>query len=312
MRLPAWIRERYGTTRYRLVDLSVFVYLGLVGGVLVFFHREVPGWPRYTFLHLAAIAAILELVRRSDLSPDNVRLRFLRTFYPVAAILLCWLEVDSLSRMFFGSFWGTEAVIRAERWIFGGSSVSWFRDWHRPWLDELMAFFYNCYYLFIVLASLPLFLKKRYDRALAVLSLGTLVVFVNYFLFFLIPVLSPAMADPAVLPEKGEYTGYLFGALTRFLQGNAASRGGTFPSSHISEALIWSLAAFRYNRKLGQVLLALVPGVVVATVFLGYHYALDPIFGLLLGGTLYPVGLRLLRARGEDPLDPPRTAADQP
>ena len=304
MRLTPWsrLRGRYATTRFRLADINCLAYLGLVSVLLVFFHREVPSWGRYPLLHLVIIVAILELVRGAGKNPGNGTLRLLRTIYPVALILFGWLEVDALSRMFFGSFWATEAIIRAERILFGGSSTAWFRGGHRPWLDELMAVFYNSYYFFTVLAWLPLFLKKKYDRTLAVVSLGTLVLFVNYLLFFLMPALSPAMAGSPDLPEAGNYTGYFVADLTRFLQGNAASRGGTFPSSHISEALIWSLAALRYNRKWGVVLLALVPGVVVSTVYLGYHYALDPLFGLLLGAALYPVGVRILKARAEDPV----------
>jgi membrane-associated phospholipid phosphatase len=301
MTLRSWLRGRYGTTRFRLVDINCLAYVGLMAVLLVFFHKGVPAWPRYSLLHLAIIFVILEIVRLGERSPRGKALWFLRTFYPVPIILLGWMEVDALSRMFFGSYWATETIIRAEQLIFGGSSAAWFKDCHRPWLDELMAVFYTCYYLFVILSSLPLFLKKRYEQALAVLSLGTLVLFVNYGLFYLMPALSPAMADSPNLPEGGTYTGYLVAALTRFIQGNAASRGGTFPSSHISEALIWSLAAFRYNRKLGAVLLAVVPGVVVSTVFMGYHYALDPLFGLLLGAALYPVGVKILKARGEDP-----------
>jgi membrane-associated phospholipid phosphatase len=302
----SWFRGRYGATRFRLVDINCLAYLGLIAVFLVFFHKEVPAWPRYSLLHLAIIVASLEIVRLGELAPRGKVLWFLRTFYPVAISLFGWLEVDALSRMLFGDFWATETIIRAERLIFGGSSVAWFKACHRPWLDEVMAFFYNCYYLFVILSSLPLFLKRKYEQALAVLSLGTLVLFTNYVLFYFMPALSPAMADSPNLPEGGTYSGYLFAALTRFLQGNAASRVGTFPSSHISEALIWSLAAFRYNRKLGAVLLAFVPGVVVSTVFMGYHYALDPLFGLLLGGALFPVGLKILKARGEDPVSPPR------
>ena len=187
------------------------------------------------------------------------RLSLLGRLAGIAIILFGWGEVDALGRMFFGSYWATDLIIRAERLIFGGSSTAWFRNWHRPWLDELMAIFYTGYYLFLILASLPLFIKKKYEQTLAVLSLGTCVLFANYFLFYLFPVLSPIMADSPDLPGGATFSGYAFGAFIRFVQAHGAVRGGTFPSSHISEALIWSLAAFRYNRKLGAVLLVDVP-----------------------------------------------------
>jgi membrane-associated phospholipid phosphatase len=296
-----WLGKRYGAARFRLVDINCLAYLGLMAVLLVFFHKGVPAWPRYALVHLAIIPVILEIVRLGERPPRRKGIWFLRTFYPVAVILFGWSEVDALGRMFFGYYWATEFIIRAERLIFGGSSTAWFQNLHRPWLDEIMNVFYSGYYLFLILALLPLFIKKKYEQTLAALSLGTLVLFVNYFLFYLLPALSPIMADSPNLPKAGTYSGYLVSALTRFIQANAAVRGGTFPSSHISEAVIWSLAALRYNRKLGAVLLAVVPGVMVSTVFLNYHYALDPLFGLILGLLLYPVGLKILKARGEDP-----------
>lgn len=300
MKPLSWVRARYGETRFRLVDINCLVYLGLLAVLLVFFHKDTPAWPRYALLHLAIILVIPEIVRLGERPPRRKVLWFLRTFYPVAILLFGWGEVDALGRMFFGSYWATDLISRAERAIWGGPFPAWFQDLRRPWLDELMALFYAGYYLFLVSATLPLFVKKKYEQTLAVLSMGIFVAFVNYSLFYLIPVLSPAMADAPSQGAAGTHTGYLVSAFLHFVQSKASVRGGTFPSSHISEALIWSLAAFRYNRKLGAVLLAAVPGVVISTVYLNYHYTLDPVFGLLLAALLYPVALKILKARGED------------
>jgi membrane-associated phospholipid phosphatase len=298
----SWLEKRYGTIRFRLADINCLAYLGLMAVLLVFFHKAVPNWPGFALLHLAIILVILEIVRLGERPPRRRVLWFLRIFYPVVVILFGWGEVDALGRMFFGSYWATDLIIRAEQLIWSGSSAAWFQKVRRPWLDELMAIFYASYYLFLISATLPLFIKKKYEQTLAVLSLGTFVTLVNYFLFYLIPVLSPAMADASNLAQRGTHSGYLVSAFVHFVQSKGAVRGGTFPSSHISEALIWSLAAFRYNRKVGAVFLAVVPGVVVSTVYLKYHYALDPLFGLLLAAVLYPVALKIVKARGEDPL----------
>ena len=302
--MKSWsrLRARYGQTRFRLVDINCLVYLGLLAALLVFFHKDTPAWPRYALLHVAIILVIPEVVRLGERQPRRKVLWFLRTFYPVAILLFGWGEVDVLGRMFFGSYWATDLIRRAERAIWGGPFAAWFQGLHRPWLDEIMAIFYAGYYLFLISAALPLFVKKKYEQTLAVLSMGLFVAFVNYFLFYLIPVLSPAMADAPNQGQSGAHSGYLVSAFLHFVQSKGSVRGGTFPSSHISEALIWSLAAFRYNRKLGAVLLAAVPGVVVSTVYLNYHYTLDPLFGLLLAALLYPVALKIVKARGEDPV----------
>jgi membrane-associated phospholipid phosphatase len=283
------------------VDINCLAYLGLIATLLIFFHKSVPHYPRLIILHLAMIFIILEVVRLGEGLPRRGGFWLLRTYYPVAVILFGWGEVDALGRMFFGSYWATDLLIRLEQGIWGGLPGHWFQRFYRPWLDELMNVFYSGYYLYLILATLPLFIKRKYEETLAALSLGTFVLFVNYLLFYLIPALSPAMIDSLSGAPTRTYSGYIVAAFTRAIQAHAAVRGGTIPSSHISEAMIWALAAFRYNRRLGGVLLAFVPAVALSTVYLNYHYALDPICGLLLGALLYPVGLRILKARGEDP-----------
>ena len=81
-----------------------------------------------------------------------------------------------------------------------------------------------------------------------------------------------------------------------------AEGGGTFPSSHITMALVVSLLALRYEKKLGYILIVITFGIAVATVYLGYHHAIDPFFGLMLGGIFYPIGIKWIKSRGEDPL----------
>lgn len=301
MKPGLWLKQRYGRVRFRLMDINCLVYFGLMAFLLIFFHKTVPAWPRYVVVHALVIIVVLEIVRLGESSPRRKGLWFLRTFYPVIAILLGWSEIDALVRMFFGSYWATDLLIRADKLLFGVHPTVWVKQFYRPWLDELMVIFYSGYYLFLPLATLPLFFKKKYEEAMAVISVATFVLFINYFLFYLMPVLSPVMTPSLDALHTRRYSGYIVAEITRFIQANGSVRGGTFPSSHISQALIWALMAFRYNRKMGTVLLPAVLAVAISTVYLSYHHALDPICGLLLGALLYPVGLRIIKARGEDP-----------
>ncbi len=301
MKLGSWFTRRYGQVRFRLVDINCLAYFGGIAFLLIFFHRTVPAWPKHVLTHTLVIVAILEIVRLGESLPGRKGIWFLRTFYPVAAILIGWSEVDALARMFFGSYWATDLLIRADVTVFGVHPTAWVQKFYRPWLDELMAIFYSGYYLFLPLATLPLFIKKKYEETLAVFSVATFVLFINYFLFFLMPVLSPVMTESLDALHTARYSGFIVAEITRFIQTHASVRGGTFPSSHVSQALIWALMAFRYNRKMGRILLLAVPGMAVSTVYLGYHHALDPIGGLLLGVLLYPVGIKIIEVRREDP-----------
>jgi membrane-associated phospholipid phosphatase len=54
---------------------------------------------------------------------------------------------------------------------------------------------------------------------------------------------------------------------------------------------------WRYLRPMGLALTPLAAGVVVATVYLGYHHGLDSLAGVAWGALCVWLGLRLLRQR---------------
>jgi len=294
--------KHYGQVRFRLVDIVCMAYFLLIAFLLVFFHMNVPNWPLYVAIHIGVVLGILEIVRWGEKDRDQMIKWFIRIFYPVAVSLLAWRELDTLIPLFFDDYWATDVIIRLEKSSFGVLPNVWFQQFYKPWLDELMNVFYSGYYLFMPLVGLLLFFKKKYEAALAAFSIGIFTYCVNFLLFFFIPVLAPFMAEGMADYNIGSWTGYLVADFTRLIQSGGACRGATFPSSHISAVFVWSFIAFRFLRPLGYVLFLLAFCVAISTVYLGYHYALDSIFGLLLALICYPIALRIIKSRKEDPL----------
>ncbi len=293
---------RYSGIRFRMMDIACAGFLGSVGFLLIFFHKTVDSWPQYVLIHAVLVFAILEIVRIGEKNPQNKILWFLRTFYPIAIFLFGWSEVGTIVRMFFGSFWFTAPAIAMDKFLFGVHPTVWCQQSFSPLLDELMAVFYASYYLFMPTVVLVLYIKGKREEALAAFSFLSVTLLSNYFLFYLLPALSPMMAEGLMDLHTEKYTGYLFTWFIRTIQANAGMAGGAFPSSHISEVFVLALVALRYEKKLGHVLLPVTFGVAVSAVYLGYHHAVDPIFGFVWGAICYVVTLKLLKARNEDPL----------
>lgn len=294
------LSRRYNHLNLRLMDLNCIGYFGLIGFLLIFFHKTVDNWIFFIVLHIVIILAILEIIRIYNRNTRNKALTFVRIFYPVVLILFAWSEIDVLVRMFYGTFWTTDQIIRLEKFIFGFYPTIWAQQFLRPWLDELMNIFYDTYFLFMPIVGFTLFFKKKYTEAMAAFSIGTSVHFSNFMLFYFLPTLGPQEIFSELQPLK--FTGYIFSELTRILQANGSVKGGAFPSSHVSAAITWALIALRYERKLGYFLLPMSFGVGIATVYLGYHYALDPICGYLWALLIFPIALMILKKRGEEPI----------
>jgi len=291
---------KFGHVKFRLVDCNCIGYLSLIALLLLFFHETVDHWMNYIAVHLASVLLILEIIRRGEKQPYSKFFHFLRTFYPIAVLALSWSEMDATCRIFFSSYWATDDIISLDYHIFGVHPTVWFQQFYRPWLDEIMNIFYSGFFLFMPLVSLTLYIQGKKQEALAAFSLGTFIHLSNFILFRFFPTLAPFMTDSLQSLHPEQFTGYIFAEITRITQANGAQRGGTFPSVHVSTAIGWALIAFRYQRKLGYVLIPASIGVAISTVYLGFHHAMDAVFGFSWGVIAYLAALNLLRKRRED------------
>lgn len=290
------------SARFYLFDHVCLGYLALIGISLIFFHRHVQSWARYVLLHAAGILLIVFLIRFSHRFSGSQVLRIARCFYPIALMPLLWEELEPLVPMFFGSRWATDVIARLDVLIFGVHPTVWIQQLYRPWLNEVMGFFYIAYYALFLIIPASLYIKKREKALLAVLSAIMLTYLSNFFLFFVFPAAAPHHIPEIQAQHTQELAGPLFSRFNREVQSSRGIVGAAFPSSHVAGTLVWVLLALRYNRKLGKFLIPVAVGMPLASVYLRLHHALDPIVGLIWGLLCYGAALKLLQVRGEDPL----------
>ncbi len=293
---------RYGHARFRLMDINSLVYYGLVGFLLIFFHKSVEHWPVYVLIHAAVVILVLELIRFGERYPQKKTLWFFRTMYPLPLFFYAWEELAAITQMFFGNYWMTDLIIRWDKLIFGVDPTVWVQRLYKPWLNEIMHFNYLGYYSFFLLIPFLLYFRGKKQETLAVMSILTFTYFSNFFLFYFMPTLDPLNVPLLQVQYIKEQVGYFFVPLNQYIQAKGGIPVGAFPSSHVAGAFVWVLAAIRYNKKVGYALLPLAMGIGFSVVYLQLHYALDPIFGYLWGAFCFLVALRLLKKRGEDPV----------
>lgn len=306
---------RYRDTRYRLVDVVTMGYMAATGALLLLIGYGHPGWLLGVLLHFAYVGFGLEVVRAQELRPDNRLLLVLRTFYPAFIILYGFFDVSRLQALISrDTFWATDALADLDYALFGTHPTIWLQHLQRPWLDELVSFFNVSYYTMGFIFAIPLLLRGRREEAWAGASIALFAYAVNYTIFILLPAVGPRMI-PAIeaLREPHHVDGWFFAWVQRSLQGEqGAVRGNAFPSAHVSASVAWAFVTWRYQRRLAWLLVLLTAGTAFSTVYLGFHHAIDPLAGLMLGAACSWVGLRLIQRRGEDPLRDPRAARQGP
>jgi membrane-associated phospholipid phosphatase len=147
-----------------------------------------------------------------------------------------------------------------------------------PLLSEVLHFAYASYYLIIYLPPIALYVTGRREAFVKTVLALTIVYgacFINYELF---PVDGPRyLVGPAAAPD-GPVRRFVLALLER-----GSSRGTAFPSSHVAASLVSALCALRYQRRVGLVVAPFVVALVLATVYGGFHYAVDALVGVILG-----------------------------
>src|SRR2546425_5326193 len=101
-------------------------------------------------------------------------------------------------------------------------------------------------------------------------------------------------AAPAVWPAE----------LTQRVLDLGDAWGAAFPSSHVAAAVVATLCALRYWRRLGLVLTPLCVGLIAAVVYGQFHYAVDALAGLIVAGAVL-ASLRWGGPRGQFTARPP-------
>jgi membrane-associated phospholipid phosphatase len=311
-RRPGW---RYGDTRYLWVDVVTMSYMAATGmlNVLLGFGR--PGWGSAVAIHAAYVLFGLEIVRLAQRRPHSWLLRELRTWYPAFIVIYGFFDVSRLQHLISsGTFWATDALADLDYALFGVHPTIWIQQFRSSWLDEILCFFNVSYYMIPLVFAVPVLIQGRRQEVWAGASIVLFTYVVNYTLFVLLPAVGPRMIPAIEALRDPTLEGGPFAWLQLLVQGNEGTvRGNAFPSAHVSGAVAWTLAAWRYERRVAWLLSILTTGTALSTVYLGFHHAIDPLAGFGVGGVCFWIGLRIIRARGEDPLAPgarPAAAAE--
>ena len=148
-------------------------------------------------------------------------------------------------------------------------------------VNEIFSFCYFSYYFMILIFLLVLFVKKHYETIKSFLTATCLNFFLSYALFSLYPIEGPRWYFAGAYMNRIE--GPLFRGLVELVINNAAVHGGCMPSSHFGVALVIQMYCFRYYRKTAWILLPLIVGLAVGTVWGRFHYVSDVVVGGFLG-----------------------------
>ena len=158
-------------------------------------------------------------------------------------------------------------------------------------LSETLHLAYAAYYLIVYLPPIALYLRARREAFAATVLALTIVYGACFVTYALFPVDGPRyLVGPAAAPD-GPVRSFVLALLER-----GSSRGTAFPSSHVAASVVSALCALQHQRGGGIILAIVTAALTVATVYGGFHYAVDALVGVILGVMAWLASLGVLKA----------------
>jgi membrane-associated phospholipid phosphatase len=230
-----------------------------------------------------------------------------RDVAPFSLVLLLYPASELVVTALRGETRMDSELIQMEVALFGGHLSVWMERFISPGLTDFLSFCYLFHTLIpVIVLSFLCFFRSRAEFVEA--TEGFVVMFqIGLILYVLVPASGP-MQSIASSYSRDLSGGALTDLSRAAIEATRVPRDA-FPSLHIGLSALLLLYAWRSSRWFGLLLLPLVVGNWISTIYLRYHYLVD----VLAGFALVPIVYRLAKwARSRNGLDPasPGVAAE--
>ena len=174
-------------------------------------------------------------------------------------------------------------------WLFRVYVPEWIRQFHHPFLTGVLEWCYYSYYFSPFVAVGPLLARRDWKRARYAVGVLMATLMITYIGYILLPATGPRFEGTFAswLPDEAGW--FWAEPMAIWLDELEIIRWDAFPSGHTSVSIVCLILALRYHKVVGLVYLPLVVGLVISTMYMGYHYATDVVAGLVTVALVFGV-----------------------
>jgi len=286
-------------------DLLTLFFLVLLAGLAVFSAPANPSWAglfaTYAALAVAILAAALYRTRVGP-AKKGFHLSVVTTVISLAIIF------NSLGALIAGIHATTfdTHLIAIDHAMFGVHPTVWLERLVNPMLTALLQFAYISYYFIPISLGVVLIAKGRFGEFEEVLFGILLCFYLSYVGYLLVPAIGPRFTLSHLQTGDLQVSPFIE-TIQDALNVLEKNKTDAFPSGHTAVSLMCLYYAWKEReKKLFAVLIPVVTGLLISTVYLRYHYVIDIIAGIALTGltiALAPGLQRLLSTASCRPRD---------
>jgi membrane-associated phospholipid phosphatase len=284
-------------------DLLTLCFLALLSGLAIFSAPANQSWAALLATYAAlAVAILAAAIYRTRVGQAK------NGFYlsVVATVISLPIIFNSLGALIAGIHPSTfdSQLIAIDYAIFGVHPTVWLEHLISPLLTALLQFAYISYYFIPVSLGVVLIARGRFGEFEEVLFGILLCFYLSYIGYLLVPAIGPRFTISHL--QTGDLqVSPLIATIQETLNALEKNKTDAFPSGHTAVSLMCLYYAWKEReKKLFAVLIPVVTGLLISTVYLRYHYVIDVIAGIALTGITIALapGLRRLLATQVDRL----------
>jgi len=259
------------------IDLLFFSYLLISSLFLALSWDGSTIFYSLVFIRILLAPTLLAIIYWGSKSKHPL-INLLRNSYPLILSGYFYSETVYYNKLLFNNI--DPYLIAVEEGIFGmQASVEFSQYFSSPIFSELMYFSYFSFYLLIFSYVLVIYFQRREYFMEGLFNLSASL-YIFYLIFCILPSAGPQFyfnAPENILPDA-----YLFGPLMHFIQDMAEQATGAFPSSHVGISVIILMLSKKSAPLFFKITLPLVILLILSTVYIKAHYAIDILGGLLI------------------------------
>lgn len=282
--------------------VSIVFLLFLIALNLIFFTR-VPQWLELVAINLAVIVVVFFLAWGAEEKKTRLLIG-LHRWYCYLIIIFIFKELYLMVHPIHPADYD-QVLIAIDRWVFGVNPTQWMAQFAHPVVTEILQIAYFSYYVLFIILGVELYRRyaiEDFDKAAFMIVYGF---YLSYLGYFSLPGVGPRFTLHDFSSLETELPGVLLANALRAIINAGESipqirdhaidlvQRDVFPSGHTQLTTIVIALGFRYKLKTRWVLLTLGSLLVLATVYLRYHYVVDLVAGALLAWFTFWTGDKL-------------------
>ena len=231
------------------------------------------------FVACVAVGGAVWIARAGG--PRSRLLRLARDFAPFYGVAVLYEALAQLTPLLRPHVVDA-ALIRIDRAWLGVDAALWIERFASPAMSWALAACYGSY--FVLPAGLAVALYALGEHALFrdLMLAGVFAAAIAFTGYLLVPAVGPYAFQAELFPHRLPGNAYC-PSFVRMIDDFRGVARDCFPSLHVAHATVVAVIAFRFRRWLFAALAPIVLGLIVSTLYLRMHYAVDLVAGAAAG-----------------------------